>query len=600
MRITQIRIRHFCGFEDFTLDVGDLTVLVGPNNGGKTTVLRAIKFAFDSFRMCFGDGEQPNKRRPQDRPHIGTPGAGARIGAQEPLDLYFGRNRDEAAVITLAGQTPLGDASFTVECAPAQNDVVPSAVLCGTEWRELKEDQAWELTRDIYFTGVEYVPMMGGIGAVEQQLSYPELQDRLRKGQVLETFRNRLQWLNEGKDPELFSRVVNRVRSYVGNVQVRPPARTTDQPSNVRISYLEEGVEHEVAAAGGGLRTLLAIAAAIELSTAKIHLFDEPDAHLDPTFQRQVARFLADQAGTDRQVLVATHAPDFIDEMPVESLVWIDRKARKGRACDSLGQVLVNLGCLSQSQAIREVGADVVLFFEDKPDRRILSRLMKRCGKSALIDRSRLALLKGAGDARYVGGVARVLREALRCRIAVGVIRDSDYSAAEPNSDEDDNVAMLRIPCKELENLVLDGQTINAAAASVAEKREREVERDVPHPTADEINSKIDELSKSDEVRQPLYSAWLARWLDRSNARDAGAIAKAEREFEGLFADPSWRRKHCSGKKILRKLRRWLQETYDLTLTDDVLFGAYEPDNTVKSLFNKLQAHIDKYLGKPV
>ena len=59
MLLRKVALRSFCGFKEFALAVGDFSVLVGPNNGGKTTVLRAIKFAMDAFREYFGGNLRP-------------------------------------------------------------------------------------------------------------------------------------------------------------------------------------------------------------------------------------------------------------------------------------------------------------------------------------------------------------------------------------------------------------------------------------------------------------------------------------------------------------------------------------------------------------
>ena len=39
--LKRIELRNFCGFSEFALDVDDFAMLIGPNNGGKTTILRA-------------------------------------------------------------------------------------------------------------------------------------------------------------------------------------------------------------------------------------------------------------------------------------------------------------------------------------------------------------------------------------------------------------------------------------------------------------------------------------------------------------------------------------------------------------------------------
>jgi predicted ATP-dependent endonuclease of OLD family len=48
MQLSQIQIRRFRGFRDFTVNVGQFTNFVGENSRGKTTILQAVKFVFDT------------------------------------------------------------------------------------------------------------------------------------------------------------------------------------------------------------------------------------------------------------------------------------------------------------------------------------------------------------------------------------------------------------------------------------------------------------------------------------------------------------------------------------------------------------------------
>jgi len=47
----RLELRDFCGFSRFQIVLQPLTVLVGPNNGGKTTILRAVKFLTDCLEL---------------------------------------------------------------------------------------------------------------------------------------------------------------------------------------------------------------------------------------------------------------------------------------------------------------------------------------------------------------------------------------------------------------------------------------------------------------------------------------------------------------------------------------------------------------------
>ncbi len=46
MRLTTLRIQNFRSCRDITLEIGGMHALVGSNNAGKSTVLRALDFLF--------------------------------------------------------------------------------------------------------------------------------------------------------------------------------------------------------------------------------------------------------------------------------------------------------------------------------------------------------------------------------------------------------------------------------------------------------------------------------------------------------------------------------------------------------------------------
>ena len=50
VKITQVRISNFRSLENVEVDLGDLTVLVGANNSGKTSFLEALHAAIGSGR----------------------------------------------------------------------------------------------------------------------------------------------------------------------------------------------------------------------------------------------------------------------------------------------------------------------------------------------------------------------------------------------------------------------------------------------------------------------------------------------------------------------------------------------------------------------
>jgi putative ATP-dependent endonuclease of OLD family len=48
MKMRQLRIHNYRSIKDLTIQVPDMLVLVGPNNSGKSNILRAIEFGLSA------------------------------------------------------------------------------------------------------------------------------------------------------------------------------------------------------------------------------------------------------------------------------------------------------------------------------------------------------------------------------------------------------------------------------------------------------------------------------------------------------------------------------------------------------------------------
>ncbi|WP_145370870.1 AAA family ATPase [Maioricimonas rarisocia] len=90
--IEQITLHNFCGFQEFSLDAREFTLLVGPNSGGKTTVLRAIEFCVDAYRAVLMPEGQPVLERSREPAPRGALDPIAQTGGvSDPTSLYFQR-----------------------------------------------------------------------------------------------------------------------------------------------------------------------------------------------------------------------------------------------------------------------------------------------------------------------------------------------------------------------------------------------------------------------------------------------------------------------------------------------------------------------------
>ena len=116
------------------------------------------------------------------------------------------------------------------------------------------------------------------------------------------------------------------------------------------------------------------------------------------------------------------------------------------------------------------------------------------------------------------------------------------------------------------------------------------------HLTTAEIEEWIDSETATETVTKQVRYNWMAGRCAPLRKLDAGNLGRLEREFEDLWRDPDYRRRHCPGKTVLRSVKRLIQEHTKLSLNDVWLFRDYEPDQTLKDLFDTVERHITSSL----
>jgi len=663
MHITHLRLTNYCGFAKFSLNFSSFSVFVGSNNGGKTTILRAIKVIFDALEMSidaytsqvrqwedkadalektlkersvelkirqdqrreeqfkkWGDMLPQEKARreaelnsndKQERQHQQNENRNqtANLQLQRPkwqCDLgqlvrrqyaesaqrfHFRHKLDLPASLEMDVHLDKGDITLKLIISDSQN-VTLSCLLNAEDFWALSSTDRLSVVTTLQQFRCFFVQPIGNLAPSEHSLAWPQVQQLMAQGKEHDVWRNQLHWLAEGKSPEAYQRVIARVQNSLGSIRVRPPSRTRESQPKVEVTYEENGIGFDLAEGGAGLRTFLGVAACIELADASVLLFDEPDAHLHSAVQRQLAEFLESQASEDRQIILATHSPDMIDEFSLDSLSWIDRSQTESQPCSDLGKMMVDLGAISHKEALEFSKADAVLYFEAKPDRKVFEQLLQRCGYGKFLALTQIAQLGGCGDIEHLPAVARFMEDRHKRRVAIAVIRDADYGREDAKNKTEGQVLVLSLPCKELENLLLlQPKAVLDAVLHSAEKRREYTSIPYATPSLADIENYIDEVTQSDEVRDMVENNWI---ISRLPSLDAGLLQKVRVDFLQSWKDPLFRRRYCPGKFVFRKVRKWVQDQWQLSFP--LPFEFYKPDSDVESLFEKIQEHFNTAL----
>ncbi len=569
--LTRFTIKGFKRFRDsMTVDLEDVTVLVGANNSGKSTVLQALtlfQYCIEITRKFNGNGRRAEELSLASRT-IGFDEFGV-LPVAHPGDLWpngqmsqKGKQRPISLRATFAN-----DAHVEFQLAISFNRLSIRPITKGA-WREA-----------IGRGDIRLIPIFAGFLPQEEYLTPPARQDRLRLQRHGEMVRNQ-RWGLQQEEPKRW----DQLRALLA--ELFPESRidvdfNLDIDRFLRATYRDEALRRrsDVITAGSGFHQALQILASVLTPGTALFLLDEPDAHLHARLQGQLMGILGRLAHeAPQQFVLATHSPQLMNAAPTGSV----RVCMGGRAVplsvqpEQL-QLLGDLGAMDQMELVPLLLNRAVVFVENKSDRKLLEAFARKHWDSqrqqaVWRDLTFLYTYQGPIEARVLD-LARQVRDIASSPIAESsapmkfvAIGDRDHRTdkARRRALRDRNARAKSDTCKldfrlvlweenEIENYLLDREAILRLLDSQAAEARRKGEWG---KLRREFALEWDRL-----LRDQSESIWerVADRLHREDRRLALVTAMDRARGEVQLSDENlahW----CDAKTMLSKLRRWLQE----------------------------------------
>jgi predicted ATPase len=477
--ITALELTNFRGYQSLQLDLAPVTVVLGSNASGKSTLLSALAM------LSHGADMIAHEARRQDQTRY-TMSDGTLAGLADK----FGGWRE---VFHRAGGSSADQLAVT---GSYDNDSWVQKVSIFATAPGFPGAQKVELDTHFLPTGIGKAGLdasclllehMSTLPFEETYLSNDEFEKAAQSGSTLNCIRNTLIRL----DKESIKRLNLRLKSLAGaEISSLTPHQDAEHGAPLAVNFQSDGTTFEVGAANHGLVSALALLTNIEAGLSRstttgsrLLLLDEPEVHLNPRTQAAFAKHLVEAARAAKaQIVFVTHSDHIIRQLLPRSdckIFNIEKRFSRLRRIYTQKDVLKALDAtrdLAPYAAVNFLSSRKVLLVEGPTDETIIQRaaiahFAKAQDRLSQFGNWTLLPLDGVDNAPAPGLIEKLFSSPLLPELKpsenmmVARIRDRDYDR-EPCLDIEKGVQVWRLEKvwsrHSIESVWLDEETLSA------------------------------------------------------------------------------------------------------------------------------------------
>lgn len=549
--LTKLELRNYRGFGQHSLSLSPMTVLVGRNNAGKSTIVEALRLISIVTERLSGlhfkapptwadvplrsRGLQPSLRDtgidfPSICHHYGTPPATiiATFAAGERIELHLNADGEGHAVLFDA-------------------------------YGELVRRKGRTFSTE--FPRLYVLPQVAPLEPTEKILSIEHVRRNLSSPLAPRHFRNQLRLM-----PSEYRQFRSLAEETWPGLQIRGLEGADGLPdTELFLGIRDRDFVAEVARMGHGLQMWLQTMWFLARTPSEASVvLDEPDVYMHPDLQRRMIRIVRDRLS---QVLVATHSVEIMAEVAPSEVLIIDRDRDCSAYANSdpaVQELVDRLGGIHNIHLARLWNAKRCLLVEGKDlgFLRLVHDLLFPGSDRPLDDIPNWSI-GGWGNWNYAIGSSLFIRNSVGENVSVYCVLDSDYHTEAVvrkrlTEATGKNVRLHVWRRKEIENYFL----IPSVIARVVNARSRDGSREL---AASDVVQKLDDIAESlrlatqDDYANELHIDNKSRGLQSANRRARELLDQAFATHAGKIAV-------VSGKKLLGALGQWTQKEFGVPL----------------------------------
>lgn len=547
--LKQLTFRNYRGFRNHRVPFESLSIVVGQNNAGKSTIVEALRLV----SIVVNRAQNLTYSNPPDWLDIPA-GARGVTPSLKGMDFDFrsvSYNYSEPPSVI----TAIFENGKRVAIYINSNEEELFAVITRQN-RQLITSKAQ--AANFFSAPVNILPPIGPLARRERMLSPDYVNSWLNTNLAPIHFRNQL-FLFYDEYFDQFARLAAETWEHLQIRGLEGGGREQDLCLFVRDGPFVA----EVAWVGHGLQawlqTIWFLARTDSKSTV---ILDEPDVYLHADLQRKLIRLLKRRFP---QVIVATHSIEIMADVEPENILIIDKDARSSRFATSLPvvqQVIEKVGGVHNLQLSRLWAARRCLFVEGK-DITFLSIFQALIfpGNDDPLETIPHISLGGWGNWRHAIGATIGLKNAGDKSIKTYCILDSDYKTAEEIAEIREQAKRHELELhiwqkKEIENYLLVPRAIHRHILRRSKKRV---------PRFDTLTQKLETICEDLKDATTDAIATEIQFKDRKYSL-AKANDAARQIVNDAWDTPDGKLSLVSGKRVFSELSSWSQQNYGVSI----------------------------------
>lgn len=346
----KITVERFKSVTRVELPIAPLTLLVGGNNSGKSSLLQAIQFAVSAAQTTSTQFAYWNENK------LST--------SVSPADLFYSPLRDVYALApngrlkenpneAIRVSIQYNENECTVQVRKGRNKNIQIGLNGESLGRELQN-----LNNPFSII----VPGLAGIPAYEEYETPLVIRKAAARGDSNSVFRNILWLLKQGKQSwvEFSDRLATIFSGLTINIDFNPESN-----EYIECYVVYGGNTLPIDSCGTGVLQAIQILSYASLYRPKLLILDEPDSHLHPNNQRKLSQILTELSSTGIRILISTHSLHLVDSLLDNATVhWLRNGTLVEDADNYELKALIDIGALSEGDELRN--AQVVILAEDE------------------------------------------------------------------------------------------------------------------------------------------------------------------------------------------------------------------------------------------